>query len=94
MINDYIKNAIENRQDFLRFSNQQELVRFIVEVYKLYKNREPNSQELSVLIQSFETGIFSAQKTIDKIVENKSKFNFELQTLYDKNGNPIKRFVK
>ena len=94
MINDYIKNAIENRQNFLRFSNQQELVRFIVEVYKLYKNREPNSQELSVLIQSFETGIFSAQKTIDKIVENKSKFNFELQTLYDKNGNPIKRFVK
>ena len=94
MINDYIKNAIENRQNFLRFANQQELVRFIVEVYKLYKNREPNSQELSVLIQSFETGIFSAQKTIDKIVENKSKFNFELQTLYDKNGNPIKRFVK
>lgn len=94
MINDYIKNVIENRQNFLRFSNQQELVRFIVEVYKLYKNREPNSQELSVLIQSFETGIFSAQKTIDKIVENKSKFNFELQTLYDKNGNPIKRFVK
>ena len=94
MINDYIKNVIENRQNFLRFSNQQELVRFIVEVYKLYKNREPNSQELSVLIQSFETGIFSAQKTIDKIVENKSKFNFELQTLYDQNGNPIKRFVK
>ena len=94
MINDYIKNAIENRQNFLRFANQQELVRFIVEVYKLYKNREPNSQELSVLIQSFETGIFSAQKTIDKIVENKSKFNFELQTLYDQNGNPIKRFVK
>lgn len=94
MINDYIKNVIENRQNFLRFSNQQELVRFIVEVYKLYKNREPNSQELSVLIQSFETGIFSTQKTIDKIVENKSKFNFELQTLYDKNGNPIKRFVK
>ena len=94
MINDYIKNAIENRQNFLRFANQQELVRFIVEVYKLYKNREPNSQELSVLIQSFETGIFSIQKTIDKIVENKSKFNFELQTLYDKNGNPIKRFVK
>ena len=94
MINDYIKNAIENRQNFLRFANQQELVRFIVEVYKLYKNREPNSQELSVLIQSFETGIFSAQKTIDKIVENKRKFNFELQTLYDKNGNPIKRFVK
>lgn len=94
MINDYIKNVIENRQNFLRFSNQQELVRFIVEVYKLYKNRDPNSQELSVLIQSFETGIFSAQKTIDKIVENKSKFNFELQTLYDKNGNPIKRFVK
>lgn len=94
MINDYIKNIIENRQNFLRFANQQELVRFIVEVYKLYKNREPNSQELSVLIQSFETGIFSAQKTIDKIVENKSKFNFELQTLYDKNGNPIKRFVK
>ena len=94
MINDYIKNVIENRQNFLRFSNQQELVRFIVEIYKLYKNREPNSQELSVLIQSFETGIFSAQKTIDKIVENKSKFNFELQTLYDKNGNPIKRFVK
>ena len=94
MINDYIKNVIENRQNFLRFSNQQELVRFIVEVYKLYKNREPNSQELSVLIQSFETGIISAQKTIDKIVENKSKFNFELQTLYDKNGNPIKRFVK
>ena len=94
MINDYIKNVIENRQNFLRFSNQQELVRFIVEVYKLYKNREPNSQELSVLIQSFETGIFSAQKTIDKIVENKSKFNFELQTLYDKNGNPIKRFIK
>lgn len=94
MINDYIKNVIENRQNFLRFSNQQELVRFIVEVYKLYKNREPNSQELSVLIQSFETGIFSAQKTIDKIVENKSKFNFELETLYDKNGNPIKRFVK
>ncbi len=94
MINDYIKNVIENRQNFLRFSNQQELVRFIVEVYKLYKNREPNSQELSVLIQSFETGIFSAQKTIDKIVENKSKFNFEFQTLYDKNGNPIKRFVK
>ena len=60
MINDYIKNAIENRQDFLSFSNQQELVRFIVEVYKLYKNRERNSQELSVLIQSFETGIFSA----------------------------------
>ena len=94
MINDYIKNVIENRQNFLRFANQQELVRFIVEVYKLYKNREPNSQELSVFIQSFETGIFSAQKTIDKIVENKSKFNFELQTLYDKNGNPIKRFVK
>ena len=94
MINDYIKNAIENRQNFLRFANQQELVRFIVEVYKLYKNREPNSQELSVLIQSFETGIFSIQKTIDKIVENKNKFNFELQTLYDKNGNPIKRFVK
>lgn len=94
MINDYIKNVIENRQNFLRFANQQELVRFIVEVYKLYKNREPNSQELSVLIQSFGTGIFSAQKTIDKIVENKSKFNFELQTLYDKNGNPIKRFVK
>ena len=94
MINDYIKNAIENRQDFLRFSNQQELVRFIVEVYKLHKNREPNSQELSILIQSFESGIFSIQKTIDKIVENKSKFNFELQTLYDKNGNPIKRFVK
>ena len=94
MINDYIKNAIENRQNFLRFANQQELVRFIVEVYKLYKNREPNSQELSVLIQSFETGIFSTQKTIDKIVENESKFNFELQTLYDKNGNPIKRFVK
>ena len=94
MINDYIKNVKENRQNFLRFSNQQELVRFIVEVYKLYKNREPNSQELSVLIQSFETGIISAQKTIDKIVENKSKFNFELQTLYDKNGNPIKRFVK
>ena len=94
MINDYIKNVIENRQNFLRFANQQELVRFIVEVYKLYKNREPNSQELSVLIQSFETGIFSIQKTIDKIVENKSKFNFELQTLYDKNGNPIKRFVK
>ena len=94
MINDYIKNVIENRQNFLRFSNQQELVRFIVEVYKLYKNREPNSQELSVLIQSFETGIFSAQKTIDKIIENKSKFNFELQTLYDKNGDPIKRFVK
>ena len=94
MINDYIKNVIENRQNFLRFANQQELVRFIVEVYKLYKNREPNSQELSVLIQSFETGIFSAQKTIDKIVENKSKFNFELQTLYDKNGDPIKRFVK
>ena len=94
MINDYIKNVIENRQNFLRFSTQQELVRFIVEVYKLYKNREPNSQELSVLIQSFETGIFSAQKTIDKIVENKSKFNFELQTLYDQNGNPIKRFVK
>lgn len=94
MINDYIKNVIENRQNFLRFANQQELVRFIVEVYKLYKNREPNSQELSVLIQSFETGVFSAQKTIDKIVENKSKFNFELQTLYDKNGNPIKRFVK
>ena len=94
MINDYIKNVIENRQNFLRFANQQELVRFIVEIYKLYKNREPNSQELSVLIQSFETGIFSAQKTIDKIVENKSKFNFELQTLYDKNGNPIKRFVK
>lgn len=94
MINDYIKNAIENRQNFLRFANQQELVRFIVEVYKLYKNREPNSQELSILIQSFETGIFSIQKTIDKIVENKSKFNFELQTLYDKNGNPIKRFVK
>ena len=94
MINDYIKNVIENRQNFLRFANQQELVRFIVEVYKLYKNREPNSQELSVLIQSFETGIFSAQKTIDKIVENKSKLNFELQTLYDKNGNPIKRFVK
>lgn len=94
MINDYIKNVIENRQNFLRFANQQELVRFIIEVYKLYKNREPNSQELSVLIQSFETGIFSAQKTIDKIVENKSKFNFELQTLYDKNGNPIKRFVK
>ena len=94
MINNYIKNVIENRQNFLRFSNQQELVRFIVEVYKLYKNREPNSQELSVLIQSFETGIFSAQKTIDKIVENKSKFNFELETLYDKNGNPIKRFVK
>lgn len=94
MINDYIKNVIENRQNFLRFANQQELVRFIVEVYKLYKNRDPNSQELSVLIQSFETGIFSAQKTIDKIVENKSKFNFELQTLYDKNGNPIKRFVK
>lgn len=94
MINDYIKNVIENRQNFLRFANQQELVRFIVEVYKLYKNREPNSQELSVLIQSFETGIFSAQKTIDKIIENKSKFNFELQTLYDKNGNPIKRFVK
>lgn len=94
MINDYIKNVIENRQNFLRFANQQELVRFVVEVYKLYKNREPNSQELSVLIQSFETGIFSAQKTIDKIVENKSKFNFELQTLYDKNGNPIKRFVK
>lgn len=94
MINDYIKNAIENRQNFLRFANQQELVRFIVEVYKLYKNREPNSQELSVLIQSFETGIFSIQKTIDKIVDNRSKFNFELQTLYDKNGNPIKRFVK
>ena len=94
MINDYIKNVIENRQNFSRFSNQQELVRFIVEVYKLYKNREPNSQELSVLIQSFETGIFSAQKTIDKIVENKSKFNFELQTLYDKNGNPTKRFIK
>lgn len=94
MINDYIKNVIENRQNFLRFANQQELVRFIVEVYKLYKNREPNSQELSVLIQSFETGIFSAQKTIDKIIENKSKFNFELQTLYDKNGDPIKRFVK
>ena len=94
MINDYIKNVIENRQNFLRFANQQELVRFIVEVYKLYKNREPNSQELSVLMQYFETGIFSAQKTIDKIVENKSKFNFELQTLYDKNGNPIKRFVK
>ena len=94
MINDYIKNAIENRQNFLRFSNQQELVRFIVEVYKLYKNREPNSQELSVLIQSFETGIFSIQKTIDKIVENKSKFNFELQTLYNQNGNPIKRFVQ
>lgn len=94
MINDYIKNVIENRRNFLRFANQQELVRFIVEVYKLYKNRDPNSQELSVLIQSFETGIFSAQKTIDKIVENKSKFNFELQTLYDKNGNPIKRFVK
>ena len=94
MINDYIKNAIENRQDFLRFSNQQELVRFIVEVYKLYKNREPNSKELSVLIQSFESGIFSIQKTIDKIVENKSKFNFELQTLYDQNGNTIKRFVK
>ena len=94
MINDYIKNVIENRQNFLRFANQQELVRFIIEVYKLYKNREPNSQELSVLIQSFETGIFSAQKTIDKIVENKSKFNFELQTLYDKNGDPIKRFVK
>ena len=94
MINDYIKNAIENRQDFLRFSNQQELVRFIVEVYKLYKDREPNSQELSILIQSFETGIFSIQKTIDKIVENKSKFNFELQTLYDQNGNPIKRFIK
>ena len=35
MINDYIKNAIENRQNFLRFSNQQELVGFIVEVYKL-----------------------------------------------------------
>ena len=94
MINDYIKNAIENRQDFLRFSNQQELVRFIVEVYKLYKNREPNSQELSVLIQSFETGIFSIQKTIDKIVDNRSKFNFELQTLYDQNGNPIKCFIK
>ena len=94
MINDYIKNVIENRQNFLRFANQQELVRFIVEVYKLYKNREPNSQELSVLIQSFETGIFSAQKTIDKIVDNRSKFNFELQTLYDQNGNPIKRFVK
>ena len=94
MINDYIKNAIENRQDFLRFSNQQELVRFIVEVYKLYKNREPNSKELSVLIQSFEIGIFSIQKTIDKIVDNRSKFNFELQTLYDQNGNPIKRFVK
>lgn len=94
MINDYIKNVIENKQNFLRFANQQELVRFIVEVYKLYKNREPNSQELSVLIQSFETGIFSAQKTIDKIIENKSKFNFELQTLYDKNGDPIKRFVK
>ena len=94
MINDYIKNAIENRQDFLRFSNQQELVRFIVEVYKLYKDREPNFQELSILIQSFESGIFSIQKTIDKIVENKSKFNFELQTLYDQNGNPIKRFVK
>ena len=94
MINDYIKNAIENRQDFLRFSNQQELVRFIVEVYKLYKNREPNSQELSVLIQSFETGIFLIQKTIDKIVDNRSKFNFELQTLYDQNGNPIKRFIK
>ena len=94
MINDYIKNVIENRQNFLRFANQQELVRFIIEVYKLYKNREPNSQELSVLIQSFETGIFSAQKTIDKIIENKSKFNFELQTLYDKNGDPIKRFVK
>ena len=94
MINDYIKNAIENRQDFLRFSNQQELVRFIVEVYKLYKNREPNSQELSVLIQSFEAGIFSIQKTIDKIVDNRSKFNFELQTLYDQNGNPIKRFIK
>ena len=94
MINDYIKNAIENRQDFLRLSNQQELVRFIVEVYKLYKNREPNSQELSILIQSFETGIFSIQKTIDKIVDNRSKFNFELQTLYDQNGNPIKRFVK
>ena len=94
MINDYIKNAIENRQDFLRFSNQQELVKFIVEVYKLYKDREPNSQELSVLIQSFETGIFSIQKTIDKIVDNRSKFNFELQTLYDQNGNPIKRFIK
>lgn len=94
MINDYIKNVIENRQNFLRFANQQELVRFIVEVYKLYKNREPNSQELSVLIQSFETGIFSIQKTIDKIVDNRSKFNFELQTLYDQNGNPIKRFIK
>ena len=94
MINDYIKNIIENRQNFLRFANQQELVRFIVEVYKLYKNREPNSQELSVLIQSFETGIFSIQKTIDKIVDNRSKFNFELQTLYDQNGNPIKRFIK
>ena len=94
MINDYIKNAIENRQNFLRFSNQQELVKFIVEVYKLYKDREPNSQELSILIQSFESGVFSTQKTIDKIVENKSKFNFELQTLYDQNGNPIKRFIK
>lgn len=53
MIMELYKKCNRNRQNFLRFSNQQELVRFIVEVYKLYKNREPNSQKLSVLIQSF-----------------------------------------
>ena len=94
MINDYIKNAIENKQDFLRFSNQQELVRFIVEVYKLYKGIEPNSNELSILIASFEKGVFAVMPTIDKLIENINKFDSNLFILYDKKGIPIKYFIK
>ena len=93
MINDYIKNIIENREDF-RISNQQELVKFIVEVYKLYKGIEPNSNELSILITSFEKGVFAVIPTIDKLIENINKFDSNLSILYDKKGIPIKYFIK
>ena len=93
MINDYIKNIIENRDNF-RISNQQELIKFIVEVYKLYKGIEPNSNELSILIASFEKGVFAVMPTIDKLIENINKFDSNLFILYDKKGIPIKYFIK
>ena len=81
----FINKVINNNQ-----INLEELNTFIVDYCKLMDNKIPTQQELLMITELIQSGMFNLLFAVKNAAV---KLNIQINTLYDKHGNLIKMFI-
>lgn len=65
----------------------------IIEYVDKELGREPTSEELEIIHKLFKSGAFSFEYVIDRIGSQPGKYGIQIENLYLKSGELIKRYV-